>query len=92
MAERIEGSRACGSAASREITRASRVCAVGGWLGTGSVFGPGTKCTYEVTPASAGGDRLRGSYSLEMTGVAKGTCTVTASVLGQTSTQTITVQ
>lgn len=172
---------ACGSKAKERDAYA-----VGGWLGTGSVFGPGTKCTYEVTPASAaelgegktggklvapgtgkttcesgykdefdivaadkltisgddkitsgkegrlrvalfggggrelktnghwevdwtvppecgaivktevdtpaGGDSLRGSYSLEMTGVAKGTCTVTASVLGQTSTQTITVQ
>jgi hypothetical protein len=159
--------------------------AVGGWVGTGSVFGPGPNCTYEITPASsadmsetkssgkllapgtgkvtcesgytdefdivaadkmtidgedklavgkegrlhvsmfgggrelktnghwqvewtvppacdaivkhdvdtpAGADSLRGSYWLEMTGVAKGACTVTASVLGQTQARTITVQ
>jgi hypothetical protein len=171
---------ACGSKAKERDAYA-----VGGWIGTGSVFGPGAKCTYDITPASAadmsetkgsgklvapgkgtvtcesgytdefdivaadsmkidgedkiavgkegalhvsmfgggrelktnghwevewtippdctsivkaevdtpaGADSLRGSYWLEMTGVAKGSCTVTASVLGQKQTRTITVQ
>ncbi|MGE0404061.1 MAG: hypothetical protein AB7T06_45560 [Kofleriaceae bacterium] len=38
-----------------------------------------------------GADSLDGSYHLELTGLAKGTCTVTASVVGQKATQTITV-
>jgi hypothetical protein len=38
-----------------------------------------------------GADSLHGSYRLEMTAVAKGSCTVTASVLGQTSTRTVTI-
>lgn len=38
-----------------------------------------------------GAHSLKGSYSLDMTALAKGTCTVTASVLGKTTTQAITV-
>lgn len=159
--------------------------AVGGRVGTGSVFGPGPTCTYEVTPASAaqlwetkeggtlvapgkgketcesghtaefdivisdrititgddklaagaegllrvnvfgkgrelktsghwkaewvvpadcaafvktevdtfhGADSLDGSYMLEMTALAKGTCTVTAKLFGHTATRTVTVR
>ena len=39
-----------------------------------------------------GADSLKGSYALEMTALAKGSCTVTASVLGHTAAQKITVQ
>ncbi len=170
---------ACGSNA-----REREAYAVGGWVGNGSVFGPGPNCTYDITPASAadmsdtkqsgkllapgtgkmtcesgyteefdivvadkmtvegddklavgkdgslrvsmfgggrelrtngnwtvewtvppscdaivktevdtpgGGHSLRGSYRLEMVGVAKGSCTVTAGVLGLTQAHTITV-
>jgi hypothetical protein len=40
----------------------------------------------------AGGDSLRGSYHLDVTGKAPGTCTITAEVLGQKATKTITVR
>ncbi|MFN0246028.1 MAG: hypothetical protein ACKV2T_03915 [Kofleriaceae bacterium] len=176
----LVSSSACGSNAKER-----EAYAVGGWVGTDSVFGPGPRCTYEITPPSAadmgetktsgklvapgtgkmtcesgyteefdivaadkmtidgehkisvgkegslrvsmfggrrelktnghwvvdwtvpaacdaivkhsvdtpaGADSLRGSYRLEMTGLAKGTCTVTASALGQTQTRVITVQ
>jgi hypothetical protein len=39
-----------------------------------------------------GADSLDGSYMLEMTALAKGTCTITAKLFGHTASRTVTVQ
>lgn len=55
---------------------------------------PAPDCTgilASTVDTPAGGDSLRGSYSLETLGKAKGSCTVTAVVVGQKTTQTVTI-
>lgn len=56
-------------------------------------FGPdcGSSATTEVD-LPAGGDSLKGSYHLNVVGKARGSCTLTAAVLGQTATKKLAIE
>ncbi len=56
---------------------------------------PGPDCANTATTEvdmPAGGDSLHGTYSLELTGKAAGTCTLAAEVLGMKATQAVTIR
>lgn len=56
---------------------------------------PGPDCATTATTEvdlPAGGDSLRGSYTIEVTGKSAGTCTLSAEVLGVKATQKVTVK
>ncbi len=59
------------------------------------IWTPADDCTASVTTdvdMPAGGDSLRGSYTIKVVPKAKGTCTLTAEVVGQKASQKIVVE